>query len=175
MRKSFIVLLCFYPAALFAAEYPSFLNVEIDEVFSHPNGLDNKDSSRPTTQFSVPNHGPSSNLFPEYSIAYLNANNAVAIVTAEKTTQDWHECAEFKIKAMALAEEAFPGYESTPIEKQQLGGEGEFSLAGIDKYYVLRCQGGYGPFVQLHFQLRSKTQDANLKAAWGAFFETQNR
>jgi len=174
MRKSLIVLLCLYPSVLFAAEYPSFLNVEIGEPFSHLNALDNKDSDRPTTQFRVPNHGPSSNLFHEYSVAYINADNTVAIVTAERATESWTECSEFEIEAATLAEEAFPGYESTPIERQQLG-SGEFSLKELDKYYVLRCESGYGPFVQLHFQIRSKTQDAKLKAAWGEFFEAQNR
>jgi len=91
MRKSIIVLLCLYPSVLFAAEYPSFLNVEIGEPFSHPNALDNKDSERPTTQFNAPNHGPSSNLFHEYSVAYLNADNTVAIVTAERATESWSE------------------------------------------------------------------------------------
>ena len=163
------------PATLFAAEYLSLFEVEVGKAFSRPNALLNKDTNRPTTQFRVPNHGASATLFPEYTISYLNKSNKVAIVTAEKAARNWNQCGVLKEKAAKLATEAFPNYKNTPKELSQFKSGDEHSHNESGTYYVLRCEGTYGPFVYLHFQVRSKSQDIELKAAWDEFFKTKNR
>lgn len=63
----------------------------------------------------------------------------------------------------------------TPEEHSQLQSGGEYLAKGEDIYYVLRCQGSYGPFAYLQFQVRSISQDTELKAEWGEFFKSRNR
>ncbi len=166
MKKILTLVLMLVPLVLSAAEYPSLLKIPVGERFSHPQGMQNKDKGRPTTQFRVPNHGNISSIFSEYSIAYLNATGHVVIVTAEKAVKNWEECESLKEKASLLISQAFPNYKSSPVSNSQLGAPGEFSLESADTYYVLRCQGSYGPFAYLHFQIRSKSQDIELKNAW---------
>jgi len=175
MWKNLVVILTCWPAILFAAEYPSLFKVEVGKTFSHPNALQYKDTNRPITQFTAPNYGSSASLFPEYTISYLNKGNKVAIVTAEKATSSYKECSTLLEEAAKLAETVFPDYKSTPKEHSQLKSGNEYSSEGKDIYYVLRCQGGYGPFTYLHFQMRSISQDYELKAAWEDFFKSRNR
>lgn len=175
MRKILLVLLTCVPTVLFATDYPDLFAVEAGKAFSHPGALQNKDTNRPTTQFRVPNYGSSATLFPEYEITYLNKNNKVAIVTAEKATSTWEQCRALKEEAAKLADRAFPDHKNTPKEHSQLKSGDEYSHEDRDIYYVLKCQGAYGPFAYLHFQMRSKTQDSELKAAWDEFFQSRNR
>ena len=175
MWKNLVVMFAYWPAMLFAAEYPPLFEVDVGKAFSHPDTLQYKDTNSPTTQFRVPNYGSSATLFPEYTISYLNKSNKVAIVTAEKATSSWKECSALQEEAAKLAETVFPDYKSTPKEYSQLKSSGEYSSEDEDIYYVLRCQGHYGPFAYLHFQMRSKSQDSELKAAWEDFFKSRNR
>lgn len=151
--------------------YPSLLEVKIGHYFDHPQRSERKDSNRPTTQFRVPNYGPTKALFSEYSIAVLNSTENVSIITAEAVLRDITECEGKKEKVLNWAIQEFPDYKPIPRAKSHLNGEGEFGLEGSNMYFVLNCQGSYGPFWSIHFQMRGIEEDKLLKKAWSEFFE----
>ncbi len=150
--------------------YPSLFEVKIGHHFDHPQRSDRKDNDRPTTQFRVPNYGPSKELFPEYSIAILNSTENVSIVTAEAVLKDIAECEVKKEKVLKWAYKKYPDHKLIPRAKSHLNGDGEYGLKGSNMYFVLNCQGSYGPFWSIHFQVRGVEEDRLLKKAWSEFF-----
>ena len=170
MRKFAFLLLLIVSGSVSANNYPTLLDVVIGQPFGHPNATANKDAGRPTTQYRVPNYGESEAIFSEYQIASINNTDAVVIVTGEAATASLSECNRLKEKAAQIIRVKFPNYVNTPISKSQLNGSREYSKEGANTYYVLSCQGTYGPFTYLHFQMRGIEEDRQLKAAWSKFF-----
>ena len=151
--------------------YPSLLEVRIGHYFDHPQRSERKDSNRPTTQFRVPNYGPTKDLFPEYSISILNSTEHVSIITAEAVLRDISECDGKKEEILKWAFQKFPDHKPIPRAKSHLNGDGEYGLEASNTYFVLNCQGSYGPFWSIHFQIRGIEEDKLLKKAWSEFFE----
>ncbi len=168
-----VLLLSFSANATDKKVYPSLLEVQIGTIFSHPRATENKDINRPTTQFRVPNYGVTSEVYPEYEVAYLNSSNSVVIVTANITTEGIKECLALKNRVLSLVKEKYPNHKSTPYQNSQLKSDKEYSEPGNNTYYVLNCQRRYGPFHTLHLQVRGIKEDAILKKAWGKFFASE--
>ncbi len=175
MKKFVFIVLLLSFGSVKAESYPALLDVVIGQAFEHPNALFNKDTRRPTTQYRVPNYGETKQIFQEYEVAYLNNSNAVAIVTGKVATKNLGECEKQKEKLAKLVKSKFPNYQETPVDKSNLGGPDEYSRHGANTYYVIQCQGSYGPFSYLSFQIRGIEEDRQLKAAWSEFFGKNER
>jgi len=172
MKKLFLV---FLPLLIFTGKvssnevYPSLLDVEIGKPFAHPRGTERKDIDRPTTQFRVPNYGQLQTLFPEFSVAYLNSSNAVAVVTAEKIYPDIKSCESSKTKLQGMLKELYPHHHLVSKQESPLKANSEYLASNENMYFSLNCRGSYGPFWSLHFQRRGLEEDSLLKKAWGKF------
>lgn len=138
--------------------------------FAHPRGTERKDIGRPTTQFRVPNYGQLQALFPEFSIAYLNSSNAIAIVTAEKVHLDTKSCHSSKTKLQKILKGLFPNHRLVPEQVSPIRSTSEYLDPSKNMYYSLNCRGSYGPFWSLHLQFRGLKEDELLKKAWDEYF-----
>lgn len=170
MKSTILLVTLLFSSSVLSAEYPALLDIIIGEPFGHPQGAQNRDEAQPTTQFRAPNHGPTAEFFPEFSVTYLNDSNEVAIVTAERVTASLNECQGIKDEWAKLVQTKFPNHLSASMETSQLQMPGEYSQSGNNFYYILRCQGSYGPFHYLHFQMRGIAQDEKLRSAWAERF-----
>ena len=166
----FLPLLLIFVGKVSANEvYPSLLEVEVGKPFAHPRGMERKDKDRPTTQFRVPNFGQLQDVFPEYSIVYLNSSNAIAIVTAEKVYPDIKSCQSSKAKMQEILKELYPHHSLVSEHESPLQANSEYVAPNKNMYFSLNCRGSYGPFWTMHLQFRGLEEDKLLKKAWDEY------
>ena len=144
------------------AAVPGMLDVTVGGKYPFPVDWSKVSPSRPTPteQFKAPNHGPYSELFPEYQVSVLRETNQIAFITAERVMVDLRQCTDQFNKLKDSLANHF-----TDLRWNANGRA--FESETSNEFFKIGCtRSGGSPFWVLEYQARGKEQDSILKAAW---------